>query len=154
MTTISQRALLINYDACFGKALLKVHGWLWIYKLYVFLQFMDVVFFKGMLGFVRLAQLCSSNGSAVHYLCTDSATTVKIQATKCHKITSPTPYISNNLGVKTVSYVTVNMEALTSCSHTSGPSRKTPGQTGQAMGWALYKAIQKKRQSFVEKRLN
>lgn len=52
-----------------------------------------------------------------------------------------------------MSYVTVNMEALTLCSHTSGPSRKTPGQTGQAMGWALNKAIQKKQQSFVEKRL-
>lgn len=107
-----------------------------------------------MLGVVRLAELRGSNGSAVHYLCTESATTVKIQATKKKypKITSLTPYISNNVGVKIVSYVTVNMEALTLCSHTSGPSRKTPGQTRQAMGWALNKAIQKKQQSFVEKR--
>lgn len=47
---------------------------------------MDVLsfffFFKGMLGVVRLAELRGSNGSAVHYLCTESATTVKIQATK------------------------------------------------------------------------
>lgn len=42
----------------------------------------EFFFFKGMLGVVRLAELRSSNGSAVHYLCTESATTVKIQDTK------------------------------------------------------------------------